>query len=82
MTNRELIRFLRTNYHITQSELAKNIIGENGKPVSRNYINMIENGTGNVQLSNARAEEIINVIYKVGEEKKKEENKIGDKNGK
>ncbi|WP_058230306.1 hypothetical protein [Clostridium butyricum] len=71
-TNRELIRFLRNRYDISQDALARNVIGENGKPVTRNYINMIENNTGNVSLSESRAKEIINIIYKIGEKKKRE----------
>lgn len=70
-TDREIIRFLRQMYKLSQKTVADNLIGENGKPVSRNYINMIENGTGNVALSSERAKEIIDLIYKLGEEKKK-----------
>lgn len=72
MTYRERIRFLRQKYNLSQDALARNVIGENGKPVTRNYINMIENNTGNVALSEERAIEIINTIYKIGEKKIKE----------
>lgn len=72
MTDRELIRFLRTNYGLSQDALARNVIGENGKPVTRNYINMIENNTGNVYLGSEQAKKIINTIYKIGEKKKRE----------
>lgn len=72
MTDRELIRFLRTNYGLSQDALARNVIGENGKSVTRNYINMIENNTGNVYLSEEQAKKIINTIYKIGEKKIKE----------
>ena len=72
MTYRERIRFLRQKYNLSQDALARNVIGENGKSVTRNYINMIENNTGNVALSEERAIEIINTIYKIGEKKIKE----------
>ena len=72
MTYRERIRFLRQKYNLSQDALARNVIGENGKPVTRNYINMIENNTGNVAITEARAIEIINVIYKIGEKKRRE----------
>ena len=69
MTYRERIRFLRQKYNLSQDALARNVMGENGKSVTRNYINMIENNTGNVALSEERAIEIINTIYKIGEKK-------------
>ena len=72
MTLRERVRFLRTNYELSQDAVARNVIGENGKPVTRNYINMIENVTGNVATSDAKLIEIINIIYKIGEKKKRE----------
>lgn len=72
MTYRERIRFLRQKYNLSQDALARNVIGENGKSVTRNYINMIENNTGNVAITEERAIEIINVIYKIGEKKVKE----------
>ena len=72
MTYRERIRFLRQKYNLSQDALARNVVGENGKPVTRNYINMIENNTGNVAITEERAIEIINVIYKIGEKKVKE----------
>ena len=72
MTYRERIRFLRQKYNLSQDALARNVIGENGKPVTRNYINMIENNTGNVAITEERAIEIINTIYKIGEKKVKE----------
>ena len=72
MTYRERIRFLRQKYNLSQDALARNVIGENGKSVTRNYINMIENNTGNVAITEERAIEIINVIYKIGEKKIKE----------
>ena len=65
MTYRERIRFLRQKYNLSQDALARNVIGENGKSVTRNYINMIENNTGNVAITEERAIEIINVIYKI-----------------
>ena len=69
MTYRERIRFLRQKYNLSQDALARNVIGENGKAVTRNYINMIENNTGNVAITEERAIEIINVIYKIGVKK-------------
>ena len=72
MTYRERIRFLRQKYNLSQDALARNVIGENGKAVTRNYINMIENNTGNVAITEARAIEIINTIYKIGEKKRRE----------
>ena len=72
MTLRERIRFLRTNYELSQDAVARNVIGENGKPVTRNYINMLENCTGNVATSELKLIEIINIIYKIGEKKKRE----------
>lgn len=65
MTLRERIRFTRTLYGLTQTNLG-DALG-----VSRNYICMVENNSGNVQLSLERATEILNMIYKIGEEKKK-----------
>ena len=72
MTYRERIRFLRQKYNLSQDALARNVIGENGKSVTRNYINMIENNTGNVAITEERAIEIINTIYKIGEKKRRE----------
>ena len=69
MTYREIIRNLRIKYKISQNELGKAL------KVTRNYINMVENNTGNTSLSVEQAERIINMIYKMGEEKKKENNK-------
>ena len=71
MTDRELIRFLRTNYGLSQDALARNVIGENGKPVTRNYINMIENNTGNVYLGSEQAKKIIDIILIMEENKRK-----------
>lgn len=72
MTLRERLRFTRTNYGLSQDSLAHFIIGESGKPVTRNYINCIENNTGNVVITDKRLIEILNIIYKVGELKKRE----------
>ena len=72
MTLRERIRFLRTDYELSQDAVARNVIGENGKPVSRNYINMIENVNGNVATTDETLIKIINIIYKIGEKKKRE----------
>ena len=72
MTLRERIRFLRTDYELSQDAVARNVIGENGKPVSRNYINMIENVTSNEATTDETLIKIINIIYKIGEKKKRE----------
>ena len=53
MTYRERIRFLRQKYNLSQDALARNVIGENGKAVTRNYINMIEN------INNGQSQSII-----------------------
>lgn len=69
MTLREVIRMNRTNYGLSQKEVGEAV------GASRNYINMVENNTGNVGLSMEKAKEIIDAIYKIGEEKKKADKK-------
>ncbi|MBW6410964.1 helix-turn-helix domain-containing protein [Clostridium weizhouense] len=65
MTLRERIAYTRTIYKLSQTNVA-DALG-----VSRNYISMIENNNGNVGATTERLEEILNIIYKLGEEKKK-----------
>lgn len=65
MTLREVIRMTRIRYKLSQKEVGE-ALGS-----TRNYINMVENNTGNVGLSMEKAKEIIDAIYKIGEEKKK-----------
>ncbi|AOR23891.1 helix-turn-helix domain-containing protein [Clostridium taeniosporum] len=65
MTLRERIAYTRTIYKLSQTNVA-DALG-----VSRNYISMIENNNGNVGATQERLEEILNIIYKLGEEKKK-----------
>lgn len=72
MTLRERLQFTRTNYELSQDAVAHFVIGESGKPVTRNYINMIEHNTGNVAITDKKLIEILNIIYMVGEIKKKE----------
>ena len=72
MTLRERLQFTRTNYELSQDAVAHFVAGANGKTVTRNYINMIEHNTGNVAITDKRLIEILNIIYKIGEIKKKE----------
>jgi transcriptional regulator with XRE-family HTH domain len=72
MTLRERLQFTRTNYELSQDAVAHFVLGATGKPVTRNYINMIEHNTGNVAITDKKLIEILNIIYKIGEIKKKE----------
>ncbi len=65
MTLREVIRMTRIRYNLSQKEVGEALDS------TRNYINMVENHTGNVGLSEEKAKEIIDVIYKIGEEKRR-----------
>lgn len=65
MTLREVIRMTRIRYNLSQKEVGEALDS------TRNYINMVENYTGNVGLSEEKAKEIIDVIYKIGEEKRR-----------
>lgn len=40
------LREYRLRYSVSQSAIARKMIGENGKPVSRQFINQLELGTG------------------------------------
>ena len=40
------LREYRLRYGVSQSAIARKMIGENGKPVSRQFINQLELGTG------------------------------------
>lgn len=62
----ERIRFTRAIYSLTQQEVADAL----GKGVSRNYISQIENEK--LQFSEDRYKEIMNAIYKVGEQKRRD----------
>lgn len=74
MRRSERIRFTRIMYGITQESVAKAL----GKGVSRNYISQIENDK--LRFSESKYIEIMNVIYKVGEQRKKELNeKLNEK---
>lgn len=66
MRRSERIRFTRIMYGITQESVAKAL----GKGVTRNYISQIENNK--LQFSEGKYIEIMNAIYKVGEQKKRE----------
>ena len=63
MTIRERIRYTRTIYQLTQLEVA------NGFGISKQYITMIEKDKK--EATNERLEEILNMVYKLGEAKKK-----------
>lgn len=63
MTIRERIRYTRTIYQLTQQNIA------DGLCVSKQYITQIE--TDKKVATDARLEEILNTIYKLGEGKKK-----------
>ncbi|WP_244835233.1 helix-turn-helix transcriptional regulator [Clostridium sp. BJN0001] len=63
MTIRERIRYTRTIYQLTQLEVAK------GLGVCKQYITQIE--TNKKIASDERLEEILNLVYVLGENKKK-----------
>ena len=61
MTLRQRIKYTRLIYGITQKTFSQAL------GTSREYISMLENNKGNVGATDERLEEIINVIYKLGE---------------
>lgn len=63
MTIRERIRYTRTIYQLTQQEVA------DGFAIAKQYITQIE--TNKKIASDERLEEILNMVYKLGEAKKK-----------
>lgn len=63
MTIRERIRYTRTIYQLTQQEVA------DGFGIAKQYITQIE--TGKKIATYERLEEILNMVYKLGEAKKK-----------
>lgn len=63
MTVRERIRYTRTIYQLTQQDVA------DGFGISKQYITQIE--TGKKIATDERLEEVLSMVYKLGEAKKK-----------
>lgn len=71
MRRNERLRYTRILYGLTQTEVATEL------GCKRNYISMVENGN---DMSEEKYAEIMNAIYKVGEEKKRKlKNKLESK---
>lgn len=65
MLMRERLRYIRTLYGLSQKDVADAM----GK--SKQYITAIENGSCNTTATQETLERILNVIYKIGEAKKR-----------
>lgn len=65
MRRSERLRYLRLIYNLTQSDIAKEL------GVTRNYLSQIENEK--LVMSKEKFNEIVDIIYKIGEQKRKED---------
>lgn len=65
MRRSERLRYLRLIYNLTQSDIAKEL------GVTRNYLSQIENEK--LVMSKEKFNEIVDIIYKIGETKRKED---------
>ena len=65
MRKSERLRYLRLIYNLSQTEVAKEL------GVTRNYLSQIENEK--LVMSKEKFNEIVDIIYKIGEQKRKED---------
>lgn len=65
MRKSERLRYLRLIYNLTQQDIANNL------KTTRNYISQLENEK--LTMSNDKFSEIVDIIYKIGEQKRKED---------
>ncbi|MDK0617130.1 helix-turn-helix transcriptional regulator [Clostridium perfringens] len=65
MRKSERLRYLRLIYNLTQQDIA------NEMKTTRNYISQLENEK--LTMSNDKFSEIVDCIYKIGEQKRKED---------
>lgn len=68
MTMRERIRRTRTDYGLSLEQVAKEL------KVTRNYLSMVENNK--TIVSEEKLVEILNTIYKLGEQERKKEEEL------
>lgn len=60
------LREYRLRYGVSQSAIARKMIGENGKPVSRQFINQLELGTGGTwDASEETKQAYLQALYEV-----------------
>lgn len=65
MRRSERLRYLRLIYNLSQTDIAKEL------GVTRNYLSQIENEK--LAMSEDKFKEIVDCIYKIGEQKRKED---------
>lgn len=65
MRKSERLRYMRLIYNLTQNDIAKEL------GVTRNYLSQLENEK--LTFTEDKFKEIVNCIYKIGEEKRKED---------
>lgn len=65
MRKSERLRYMRLIYNLTQNDIAKEL------GVTRNYLSQLENEK--LAFTEDKFKEIVNCIYKIGEEKRKED---------
>ncbi len=65
MRRSERLRYLRLIYNLSQTDIAKEL------GVTRNYLSQIENEK--LVMSKEKFNEIVDIIYKIGEQKRKED---------
>lgn len=65
MRKSERLRYLRLIYNLSQTEVAKEL------GVTRNYLSQVENEK--LAMSEEKFNEIVDIIYKIGETKRKED---------
>lgn len=65
MRKSERLRYLRLIYNLSQTDIAKEL------GVTRNYLSQIENEK--LAMSGDKFNEIVDCIYKIGEQKRKED---------
>lgn len=65
MRKSERLRYLRLIYNLSQTHIAKEL------GVTRNYLSQIENEK--LVMSEEKFNEIVDIIYKIGEQKRKED---------
>ncbi|EHK2345804.1 helix-turn-helix transcriptional regulator [Clostridium perfringens] len=65
MRKSERLRYLRLIYNLTQNDIAKEL------GATRNYISQLENEK--LTMSEDKFKEIVDCIYKIGEQKRKED---------
>ena len=65
MRRSERLRYLRLIYNLSQTDIAKEL------GVTRNYLSQVENEK--LVMSKEKFNEIVDIIYKIGEQKRKED---------